>query len=269
MSKAVIVQNLVSYETPESVTDYFSFCGKVERVNILPSSRPNQLLQAIVVFDNAESAQTALFLNGQRFNDCAISVKPFIDYQAPQMPMSPPQTPPVSIDRNPTPNETTPSPPTPITSFISSLIASSYVLGHQIYTKAKEFDEEKEISKKVLETADVAITKAQEINNQYQLTGTIEGIGSQFATKAKQVDENLHLSDKVTTAYRTVYTTIDTGVHVVQAKAMETPIIQQSVEKINTATREVVDVVTPHAEVIRVGFEGIKSQSLEKIERSI
>eukprot|EP01103_Thecamoeba_quadrilineata_P002117 TRINITY_DN1204_c0_g1_i4.p1 TRINITY_DN1204_c0_g1~~TRINITY_DN1204_c0_g1_i4.p1 ORF type:complete len:277 (-),score=50.03 TRINITY_DN1204_c0_g1_i4:46-876(-) len=275
MSKAVLVQNLVSYETPESVAEYFSFCGKVERVNLLPSARPNQLLQAVVVFDTVESAQTALFLNGQKCHEIALIVRPY-EYEFPPMPTSPPRSSSVPIQRASSPPPTapvsppapTPSPPTPITSFLSSILASGYLIGNQIYTKAKEFDEQQEISKKVILTADVAINKAQELNTQYQVTDTIEGLGSQVATKAKQVDENLHLTDKVASAYRTVYITLDAGVNVAQAKAMENPIIQQTVEKINSATQEVVTVVTPAAVSLRAGFEGIKSQSLEKIERS-
>jgi len=262
MSKAVLVRNLLSFETDTSIRDHFSFCGKVVNVSIFPSTRANQHIHAVIDFETAEAAQTALFLNGQDFyeidnplsielytwSSCEVQPEPQPQVRARQVPRPEPQ---ISAPIN----RQTES-PSPFTGFISTILATTLNFGSDVLAKVKEFDEEREISKKV-----------GEINAQYHLTGTVQDLGSRVTTKAHEVDDSFEISDKVSSAFDTIVESIDDGLSVVQAKALESPLIFTGMEKIHNLSGGVIQVITPHAENLKSGLDDIKFQTMIKLNR--
>lgn len=74
-TRAVFVARVAPDATPQTLTDFFSFCGDVEHVRLFadPSNAP--LRVAVVAFVDAKSIDTALLLEGARVFDSPITVR--------------------------------------------------------------------------------------------------------------------------------------------------------------------------------------------------
>jgi uncharacterized protein YceH (UPF0502 family) len=74
-ARAVFVAHVAAEATPQTLADFFSFCGDVERVRLFadPSSAPRAA--AVVSFVDAKALDTALLLDGARVYDSPIVVR--------------------------------------------------------------------------------------------------------------------------------------------------------------------------------------------------
>jgi hypothetical protein len=79
------------------------------------------------------------------------------------------------------------------TSVVASLIAAGYVLGEDIVQKAKEFDASHSGSWSV----ESIKTKAQQLEEEYRLSGRLKEFGEKVTDAVKRVDENLKFSESV------------------------------------------------------------------------
>lgn len=72
--KAVIVKKMSMKAEEKNVRDFFGFCGAIESVEMRENGEEKE---AVVVFSEAKSAQTALLLNGAVVLDKAVSVEEY------------------------------------------------------------------------------------------------------------------------------------------------------------------------------------------------
>jgi hypothetical protein len=81
-SLSVIVKNIPPSTDPNVTTsraleDFISFCGHITNVSIVPDESDGSSVSAIVTFDKASAAQTALLLNHSRLHERTITVAPY------------------------------------------------------------------------------------------------------------------------------------------------------------------------------------------------
>jgi hypothetical protein len=74
-TRAVFVSHVAAQATPQTLADFFSFCGDVEHVRLFadPSNAP--LAVAVVSFVDAKALDTALLLDAARVYDSPIAVR--------------------------------------------------------------------------------------------------------------------------------------------------------------------------------------------------
>jgi len=71
----VNVSNISHRTTEKEVTDFFSFCGKIDTISVTPtSSEPDAPLSASITFQQPSAARTALLLDNTQLSGVAIHV---------------------------------------------------------------------------------------------------------------------------------------------------------------------------------------------------
>lgn len=80
IKRGVYVSNISAKATLKSVSDFFSFCGPIEKLvmDFDSTSNPNDVKQfAVVVFEHEKDYSTALLLGNARIIDSPINVYPY------------------------------------------------------------------------------------------------------------------------------------------------------------------------------------------------
>jgi len=196
---------------------------------------------AIVQFETESAAKTALLLTNALIVDRPISVIPY-----------PPKT--------VTPSEPTSAPPTPVpeekithrdfggvkdeertkTSVLASMIASGYVLATDALEKAKQYDDEHNISLQIKVGVEQIKTKAHEIDQQYKISERAGQVKHDALEKAKNIDEAYKISEKATSAANTV----KAATIAATMKAQENETIKSGMESIKSGWNSVSSSVT-------------------------
>jgi len=188
-ARAVFVSNISPNATEKTVSDFFSFCGRIIRLNL---RNVEGFQEAVVVFETDSAAKTALLLTNALIVDRPITVVPY----------SPA---PGELERQPSQNDqpiterpyVVPDGERTKTSVVASLLAAGYVLGSDTIGKARELDEKHMITLQLKVGAEQIKAKANEIDRQLHISETATAIKTGVVEKAREVDEKLHISEKV------------------------------------------------------------------------
>lgn len=214
-----MVSNITDSATEQTLAEFFSFCGKIEKIQFIPpehkASVEDEPRKAIVTFATSDAAHTALLLSNAHIIDRAIVVESHsedhpIQDTAPSCDTgecggidAPPQTfsLPTSADTRGVititeADETylqrnygcVPDSMRSKTSVVASLIAAGYVLGEDIVQKAKEFDSRGSV-------VDQVKSKAHELEETYRLSGRLKEFGDKVTDAVKRVDDSLKFSE--------------------------------------------------------------------------
>ncbi|EGG21513.1 RNA-binding region RNP-1 domain-containing protein [Cavenderia fasciculata] len=217
----VYVTNISLKATQKTVSDFFSFCGKINELSLQVDST-GQGQEAVVVFDSESAAKTALLLTNALIVDKVITVvqytsnisfaneAPHIEGQDEQQQQQP-QVAAVEGQEQLQSQNNVPADERSKTSVVASLIAAGYQLGSETATKARQFDDEHSLSLRIKVGAESAKASVQEFDQKFHIsenaaaikTVVVEKVGENATVvktvvveKAKQVDDMFQISDK-------------------------------------------------------------------------
>jgi len=147
------------------------------------------------------------------------------------------------------------------TSVVASMLAAGYVLGSDAITKARDIDEQNQISLKAAAAAAAVKAKALEIDQQLKISETLGNIGSTIAAKAQEVDQSYHVTDNINYALKSVSDGIGAGV----ARAKESPALQSTSQTLSNLADQVGGFIAPSVGAIKANVEDIKQQTNQSI----
>lgn len=249
-TRAVFVSNISPNATEKTVSDFFSFCGRIVRLNLRKSATNDGAQEAVVVFETDSAAKTALLLTNALIVDRPITVIPHTQSPA-DTPAAVPSSTEAGVAPETGPHTSTTEPERSKTSVIASLVAAGYVLGTDATAKARELDEKHMISLQLKVGAEQIKAKANEIDRQLHISETATLVKTLAIEKAKEVDDKLHISENV-------------GVAANMVKLQATALAQKANE--NETVAKGVNMVKAVGTNIQKSFTSLKEESMQAIE---
>jgi len=213
----VLVTNIAPQATEKTVSEFFSFCGKIVRLVMRNGSGTGGTHEAVVSFETEAAAKTALLLTNALIVDRPIMVTPYSPPASLVGDLPQPGETVTSGDQIQQKQFTVPDDERSKTSVIASMIASGYVLAHDATQKAKEYDDAYNISLQLKVGAEELKKKMLEVDNQYQISATAAsytqaatekiksldqqyGVSATLAQKSKELDEQYQISKRTSDA---------------------------------------------------------------------
>eukprot|EP00028_Trichosphaerium_sp_Am-I-7-wt_P004905 CAMPEP_0168526924 /NCGR_PEP_ID=MMETSP0405-20121227/12278_1 /TAXON_ID=498012 /ORGANISM="Trichosphaerium sp, Strain Am-I-7 wt" /LENGTH=384 /DNA_ID=CAMNT_0008549901 /DNA_START=19 /DNA_END=1174 /DNA_ORIENTATION=- len=189
----VYVTNISPKATETTVTDFFSFCGKITKIVL--SKNGDELQSAVVTFQTEEASKTALLLTNALIVDRPITVSS----EASAAPVETEKTVKIEVigDDIQQKNYDAPADQRTKTSVIASLIAAGYKLGNDVIAKAKKTDEEYSISARLQQGADSIKAKAAEVDEKLGVSATAATLGNAVVSTAQELDQRYKVSENV------------------------------------------------------------------------
>jgi len=180
----VNVTNISPSTTESQLQEYFSFCGKIASIGFDEKSSPKS---AVIYFEKAAAAKTALMLNGGTLDDAHLTVTSDTadsDEGEPQ-----PPTPRASLDQTDKPRA----------AIAAEYLAKGYVLSDQILQRAIELDKKQGISKRFVDFIhSVDSTLGQKaLGPDQTISGKVQSGMSGGISQAKSFDEQKGVTKKV------------------------------------------------------------------------
>jgi hypothetical protein len=265
---SVLVTNISPSANEKTVSEFFSFCGKI--VHIKLHVYPNKASEAIIVFETEAAAKTAMLLTNALIADRPITVTQYrepTEKDSEKSQILPTDTNTIELSGDEIPNKphAVPADQRTNTSVIASMLAAGYVLGADTIQKAREIDEQNQLSAKVAAAAAAAKEKVLEIDQQLKISETIAALGTNVANKAKEVDEAWKISENLSYGYNVVSSNIQAGVE----KAKESPAVQTTANAATQLTQNIGNLISPSVEALKANVQDIKQQSNELIEQKM
>eukprot|EP01028_Stygiella_incarcerata_P013402 TRINITY_DN82258_c0_g1_i1.p1 TRINITY_DN82258_c0_g1~~TRINITY_DN82258_c0_g1_i1.p1 ORF type:complete len:322 (-),score=117.82 TRINITY_DN82258_c0_g1_i1:298-1170(-) len=261
--RAVVVMNIAENASESAVKSFFQFCGTVEEIIQNRDAQSEEGKQfAIVVFEDPQSASTALLLSNALIGGSPINVE---SLEAPPKEESEARGE-VDMDEKDDENDSSISGRAKVavasaTGVVASLISAGYVKSESLAKELKD--------------------RARTYDEQLKISQTMKGIGAAATTKIHSVDEKLKISEKAkeiaaTTKKKTQEATawaMDTavgkksaemvaGTREAASRLMEAPIVQKGTDFLTEAFNTV-------AGVAHDVVSGAKSRFSEKGEKEM
>jgi len=194
-SASIIVKNVAQSTDPESPTtkqlaDFFSFCGNISSLTLIPDESDPQIVSAVVTFENSSAARTALLLNHTFLNERSIIVElaPF------NLAVPPPES---SEDY---PRHFDDSGPQTQESVIKNLVNQGYQVGVGALESARAYDEEHKISQQMNDFAKKVESQVNAIDSEYQISEKVNHVVGQVTALDNQYGISSGIQDAVHTA---------------------------------------------------------------------
>jgi len=224
---SVQVTNISPNANEKTVSDFFSFCGKISRL-YFDKEEGKDTNRAVVQFETESAAKTALLLTNALIVDRPIAVVP---YPLKDIPI-------INEPGTPVPEEKitnrdfggSKDEERTKTSVLASLLASGYVLAQDALTKAKQIDDEHNISLQLKVGVETLKVKAHELDQAYHITEKATSMKQTATVKAKKIDEDYKITEKATQAANTVKTNAIQAA----AKAQENQTIKSGVDSMKS-----------------------------------
>uniref|UniRef100_A0A0D9VY72 RRM domain-containing protein n=1 Tax=Leersia perrieri TaxID=77586 RepID=A0A0D9VY72_9ORYZ len=175
--RTVKVSNISLNASKREITEFFSFSGDIEYVEMQSESERSQL--AYVTFKDSQGADTAVLLSGATIVDLSVIITPVLNYQLP---------PDARKQSTGEKSSSTESAVRKAEDVVSSMLAKGFVLSKDALNSARSFDERHNILSNA--TATVA-----SLDRQYGLSEKINLGRSIVGSKVKEVDERYQVSE--------------------------------------------------------------------------
>jgi len=186
----VYVTNISPSASEKTVTDFFSFCGKINVLTL--RTLEGGAKEAVIEFHTDAAAKTALLLTNALIVDRPITVTPCPAGRQSTTGVTGEST--VSgADIKSTP-PTVPDQPRTETSVIASLIAAGYSLGTDTIDQARAYDEQHGITEAFNAQTEALKEKAKEIDAQYKISETASAWGSAAYSWFGGIDQKYGIS---------------------------------------------------------------------------
>jgi len=181
---SVKVTNISPSTTESQLQEYFTFCGKIASIDFDEKSSPKS---AVIYFEKAPAAKTALMLNGGTLNDAHLTVTSDTvesDEDEPQAP-----TPRASLDQTDKPRA----------AIAAEYLAKGYALSDQILQRAIELDKKQGISQRFLGYIhSIDSTLGQKaLGPDQTISGKVQSSVSDGISHAKSFNEQKGVTKKV------------------------------------------------------------------------
>eukprot|EP01122_Echinamoeba_exundans_P015431 TRINITY_DN7320_c0_g1_i1.p1 TRINITY_DN7320_c0_g1~~TRINITY_DN7320_c0_g1_i1.p1 ORF type:complete len:303 (-),score=68.16 TRINITY_DN7320_c0_g1_i1:21-929(-) len=245
-SRTIVVTNVSPETTEKKLTDFFTFCGRVESLSLvshLTETADSAPKTAIIIFASEDAAQTALLLTNAHFVDRAIKVTLLSDLDpatAELFGVSPATIASTVTAENIQQKEfQVPDSERSKTSVVASLVAAGYVLGEDVFKKAKEYDDKHMISLHVKVGAQVIKAKAQQLDEEYKISERVEAVKNAAVQHMQKIDEKLKFSDTAASVAQTVSGTVSE----LAQKALQNENVAKGVAKLSALTDSIKDSV--------------------------
>jgi len=259
-ANTVFVSNISPTANEKTVSEFFSFCGKITEMKLV--TYPNKGGEATVTFETEAAAKTALLLTNALIADRPITVVPYTsaDDHHFQQTSSTPEAVRKELygDQVPNKEHSVPAEQRTKTSVVASMLAAGYILGNDAILKARDIDEQNQISVKAAAAVEVVKAKAVEIDQKLRISENAAALGQ----RVRQLDEQYRVSDNLQAAYKTASDSVEAGVQ----KAKETPAVQSAVATISTLSESVNSYLAPKTEALRGSVTDIQQQTNQIIE---
>lgn len=246
--RAVYVTNISPNATEKTVSDFFSFCGRITRLTLRGGAEGSQ--EAIVVFESDSAAKTALLLTNALIVDRPITVVPYFPAAGEESAEATTTNQATITQRS----HAVPDSERTKTSVIASMLAAGYVLGADTIGKARDLDDKHMITLQLKVGAEQIKAKANEIDRQLHISETATAIKTGVVGKAKEVDEKLHITEKVGAAA----TAVSQQATALAAKANENETIAKGVGFLKTV-----------GDSISNSFQSFKEETSKAIDEKI
>lgn len=240
-NKTVQVTNISPSANEKTVSDFFSFCGKISKLYL---NKQNN--SAVIQFESESAAKTALLLTNALIVDRPITVVSFTQpttsssQPASEVPSS--DHPEQHLGQQVDPDHITQRDFGNVsdeerskTSVIASLLAAGYVLGTDVLDQAKDYDEKHNLSLQAKVAVEQIKVKAHELDQQLKISETAASIKNATMEKAKQINENFQITEKANAAA----TTVKVGASAVVAKMEENAIVSSGIDFIKSTANKV------------------------------
>jgi len=183
----VVVTNISASTNEKVLREFFSFCGEIEELHLIPSGDTQK---AIVRFNRESAARTALLLSNAYLGEKNIFVAPYFDdlppYVNQDQPLDPNQKEPILRQED-----------KPKLSIVVELLANGYVLNDKIIDGAKSFDEKYGVSNTFQSYLASAKGMASDLDSTYHVSEKIHIVSEDVQKKAGEIDEKYHVSEKI------------------------------------------------------------------------
>jgi len=243
-NKAVRVSNISPSANEKTVSDFFSFCGKINKLFLTKVENADTSV-AVVQFETESAAKTALLLTNALIIDRPITVVPYATAQEKEKPVEA-ATDAVVNEKAEVPADNitqrdfgVPDDQRSKTSVVASLLAAGYVLGQDALVKAKDLDEKHMISLQAKVAVASVTAKLHEIDVSYGITEKAQTLQKQATDKVKQLDEQYKISEKAKEVGNKITTTTTTAVNKVLAQPTVATTVNVVKEKATTVKNSV------------------------------
>jgi len=194
------VSNISPNATEKTVSDFFSFCGKISKLYL----KEEESRSAIVQFESESAAKTALLLTNALIVDRPITVVAFAVSGQPSTATNEGSSTLTAENQGTAVDQSqitqrefnVPDEQRTKTSVVASLLAAGYVLATDAIDKAKEYDDKHNISLRAKVAVEMVKVKANEIDQQYGISEKATTVKNAATDKAKKLNEEYHISEK-------------------------------------------------------------------------
>jgi len=231
MGHSVLVTNISANSNEKTVSDFFSFCGKISKLYMKKEN--DESFSAVVEFESESAAKTALLLSNALIGDKPITVVEFQEKEEANIQND--------TQYNSVPKENITERPYNVpdesrskTSVVASMISSGYILGKDTIQKASDYDKSHGFTQKAQQVVDQVIEKLEQIDQQYKVTETAIQTGKKIQESAKKIDEDYKIKEKVQNAT----TSVTTSVVASYEKAKENPTVATSINTVKSYWNE-------------------------------
>lgn len=183
----VIVNNIAPQTSEVTISEFFSFCGKIVALKVQPV---DDVLQAVITFESPTAAKTSLLLTNALINDKPIQVS-----------LAPEEFINTSNTTEPNPNivnkaHEVPADQRSTTSVIASILAAGYKLNDDALAAAREFDAKLNFTQTASELAQGAKEKIVELDSNLGLSEKLKNVTNVVVEKGKILDQQYHVSQR-------------------------------------------------------------------------
>jgi len=251
------VTNVSPASTEKTVSDFFSFCGKISRLYL---SRQNDVVSAVVVFETESAAKTALLLTNALIGDRPITVAPYGLYPSLSTPTAPAGVP--GMQEAATANITqrdfggVNDEQRTKTSVVASLIAAGYSLGMDALGKAQEIDQKTHIQDKAKGAYDNIVARAQKIDEEYKISDKAKTAALTAQEKVNEVANKIATNPTVVAAVGSVKATTQSVV----TKVTANPTVNAAINTAQTTAATV-------SSKIETKYQEIKQETQRAIDQ--
>jgi len=268
-SKAVVVSNISPNANEKTVSDFFSFCGKINKL-FLTKTEGSDTNTAVIQFETDSAAKTALLLTNALIIDRPIIVIGFSSGtpEAEKVPEKNVVSPNTQIPENQITQREfgVPDDQRSKTSVVASLVAAGYVLGQDALDKAKEVDEKHMISLQAKVAVESVKAKLHEIDVSYGISEKAQSLGKQATDKVKQIDEQYKISEKAKEVGNQLMTSTTTAVN----KVLSQPTVASTVNVVKEKATNVKNTVSAQFNELEAETKkAIEEKQKEKAEKKM
>jgi len=237
---AVEVKNISPNANEKTVSDFFSFCGKITKL-YLDKEEGKETSRAVVEFGSESAAKTALLLTNALIVDRPIVVSAYPPKDAEKKPEHHAEPGTQIPSENITQRDFgAPDEERTKLSVLASMTASGYVLASDALNKAKQYDEEHNITLQLKVGMEQLKVKAHEVDQTYGISEKAASVKHTAEEKAKKLNEDYKITEKASAAAEKVKSTAGA----VAAKAQENATVSQAVGTVKSGWQSVSNAVS-------------------------